>query len=140
MTAYYEQRPQVAATDDAAAPIHVSFSDVTLCLTERDASWLAANIQRVLRDLHRKLIESATPLTHEMRLGLKPGDRVVVRLDGVHPVGDDVYEVKHAPWQLGHGAWVIGLHGISGGYDLSRVTGIISTAHSRGPETRKVGA
>jgi hypothetical protein len=28
------------------------------------------------------------------------------------------------PWALGHGAWVVGLEGISGGYDCARVTPI----------------
>jgi hypothetical protein len=54
------------------------------------------------------------------------GDPQVVSDDERHP------DAKAEPWQLGHGVWVIGLKGISGGYDLSRVTGIISTVHSRG--------
>lgn len=31
-------------------------------------------------------------------------------------------KVRALPWQLGHGAWVIGVEGITGGYDLIRVT------------------
>lgn len=30
--------------------------------------------------------------------------------------------VKQLPWQLGHGQWVIGIEGFSGGYDILRVT------------------
>jgi len=30
--------------------------------------------------------------------------------------------IRHVPWQLGHGQWVVGLEGISGGYDVLRVT------------------
>ncbi len=29
--------------------------------------------------------------------------------------------VKYGPWELGHKQWVIGLEGIRGGYNLSRV-------------------
>lgn len=31
------------------------------------------------------------------------------------------HTVRTAPWQLGHGDWVVGLSGISGGYSLDRV-------------------
>lgn len=57
-------------------------------------------------------------MTTEEKRNLKPGDRVIVRR------GDnerEVCTVKIAPWQLGHGEWVIGLAGIAGGYDLDRV-------------------
>lgn len=49
---------------------------------------------------------------------LRPGDVVRVRADD-GTVSE--YVVRDAPWQLGHGAWVVGLRGMSGGYDLSRV-------------------
>jgi hypothetical protein len=55
------------------------------------------------------------------RRALKPGDVVAVRMD------DGTYKqctVKYAPWQLGHGEWVIGLQGIAGGYRLSRVVAV----------------
>lgn len=47
------------------------------------------------------------------------GAEVSVRLD----VGS-IFETttRSAPWQLGHGAWVVLLEGKTGGYDLSRVT------------------
>jgi len=60
-------------------------------------------------------------------INLKPGDTVVVRDDdGI----DTVREVKYAPWQLGHGKWVIGLQGISGGYSLDRVVKIVKLAEA----------
>lgn len=34
----------------------------------------------------------------------------------------EVRAIKYPPWQLGHGAWVVGLRGISGGYALERCT------------------
>ncbi len=134
MVKYFDGSPQVEIDDERHpdAPVAVRFGEHSLQLTEMDAAWLAENIQRELRERQRRQIASATPLTVEQKRQLRPGDRVVVRLDA-HPVGDDIYEVKSEPWQLGHGAWVIGLKGISGGYDLSRVTGIISTVSSRGP-------
>ena len=50
----------------------------------------------------------------------KIGDTViVVRDDG----REEQRRVRAVPWQLGHGAWVIGLEGISGGYDLRRIKG-----------------
>lgn len=134
-TTYLDQKPKVSRTfhqkeNDA---IRVSFSNVTLALSEVEASWLAENIQREIREIARAEVASAVPLTVEQRRTLQVGDRVVVRMDHVYPVGDMVYEVKYAPWQLGHGEWVIGLKGITGGYALDRVTGIVSTVHSRGP-------
>lgn len=66
------------------------------------------------------------------RQDLKPGDRVRVRDDAGNEAD---YHVKAAPWQLGHGEWVIGLRGISGGYALSRVVGV---AESREFEEREI--
>lgn len=63
-------------------------------------------------------------ITDADRLALKPGDRVRVRLDSGQV---DEFEVKYAPWALGHGTLVIGLRGIAGGYLLSRVVGIVAT-------------
>jgi hypothetical protein len=64
----------------------------------------------------------------ERRL-LKPGDRVVLR-------GDDgregEYVVKHAPWQLGHGEWVIGLFGLTGGWLLGRIVRQLPPAQNPG--------
>lgn len=36
----------------------------------------------------------------------------------------DIFETKtrSEPWQLGHGDWVVSVEGISGGYDLERVS------------------
>ena len=60
-------------------------------------------------------------MTDDERQKLNVGDVVIVRDDaGV----EAEYSVKHQPWQLGHGAWVIGLAGISGGYSLDRVVGL----------------
>lgn len=57
-------------------------------------------------------------MTDPERQSLVPGDCVAV-------LGDDEAElervVRLAPWQLGHGEWVIGLCDVSGGYLLSRV-------------------
>jgi hypothetical protein len=57
-------------------------------------------------------------MTHDERLALAPGDRVTVRRDHGN---ETEHVVRQAPWQLGHGTWVIGLTGISGGYALDRV-------------------
>ena len=62
------------------------------------------------------------PSDLERRL-LKPGDIVLVRDDDNDEAS---YEVRTAPWQLGHGKWVIGLRGISGGYSLDRVVKILA--------------
>lgn len=134
MSDYLQQNIEVRAeTRHDSAPVCVAFADVRLYLSDVEASWLAENIQRTIRERHRQRIASATPLTHEMRMGLREGDEVVVRMDHGHPIGDDIYRVRCKPWQLGHGAWVVGLDGISGGYALDRVVGIVSTVHSRGP-------
>ena len=61
-------------------------------------------------------------MTDHERMDLMPGDRVLVRDDAGNEAD---YIVKAAPWQLGHGEWVIGLRGISGGYLLSRVVRLI---------------
>lgn len=57
-------------------------------------------------------------MTNEERLALKPGDRVIVQMDDGREVP---FTVKYGVWQLGHGAWVVGLLGMVGGYDLERV-------------------
>lgn len=59
----------------------------------------------------------------DWRQSLKPGDRVRVRKDDG---GEFVTAVRHEPWQLGHGEWVLGLRGIAGGYLLSRVQAVLS--------------
>ena len=129
---YRDCGPVVSHDEDDAEPIRITFNGgSTMHLSEVDASWLADDIQRELREMHRQKLAKAVPLTCEMRRTLRVGDRVVVRMDHGHPIGDDIYTVKREPWRLGHGAWVIGLEGISGGYDLSRIVGILSTAYSR---------
>lgn len=51
-------------------------------------------------------------------LGFKVGDPViVVRDDGRR----EETTIACRPWQLGHGAWVVGLTGITGGFALGRV-------------------
>jgi hypothetical protein len=52
------------------------------------------------------------------RTMLHVGDAVIVQHDDG---AERKHFVKYAPWQLGHGGWVVGLSGISGGYDLNRV-------------------
>ena len=51
------------------------------------------------------------------QLNLSVGDLVEV-------IGDDgskkLKQVRIAPWRLRHGQWVVGLEGVSGGYDLTR--------------------
>lgn len=127
---YFEQTPRVWSKRDDANLIRVTFSDVTLALTTVEASWLAANLQKEIREVERAELGKALPLTVEQKRALRVGDRVVVRMDDGT---DQAWAVRCEPWQLGHGIWVVGLDGISGGYALGRVTGIISTAHSRGP-------
>lgn len=61
-------------------------------------------------------------MTQLERLGITDGDRVIVEDDSGATAE---YVVKSSPWQLGHGAWVIGLVGISGGYDLNRVRRVV---------------
>lgn len=52
---------------------------------------------------------------------LKEGDEVFVRKDDGRI---EKHIVRTAPWQLGHGTWVVGLSDISGGYDLRRVVSV----------------
>lgn len=61
-------------------------------------------------------------LNHDSRLSLKEGDVVAVTDDSGNSKD---WTVKYGIWQLGHGAWVCGLHGIAGCYDLNRVTHLI---------------
>lgn len=51
-------------------------------------------------------------------LDIEVGAPVIVTKDDGAKVATTV---TSKPWRLGHGDWVIGLDGISGGYDLSRV-------------------
>ncbi len=55
------------------------------------------------------------------RLALRPLDWVDVSRDNGEVVR---YVVTREPWPLGHGTYVIGLEGVSGGYDLRRVVAI----------------
>lgn len=50
--------------------------------------------------------------------GLRVGMAVRVRRDD-GSIQETVVETE--PWKLGHGGWVVGLAGISGGYDVMRV-------------------
>lgn len=52
------------------------------------------------------------------KINIKVGSKVRVTKDD-----GSIFEstVKYAPWQLGHGQWVIGVNGIAGGYALERV-------------------
>lgn len=64
-------------------------------------------------------------MTHDERLTLCPGDRVLVRTDSGAEL---TYRVKYRPWQLGAGTWVVGLEGIAGGYALERVVAVLERA------------
>ena len=56
-------------------------------------------------------------LVSQALIGLRPGDMVIVTRDD----GDEELRVvRTAPWKLGHGEWVVGLSGISGGFLLNR--------------------
>ncbi len=50
---YRETRPEVTSVPGDPEPIRVTFGDVTLCLSETQASWLESNVGRVRRDLGR---------------------------------------------------------------------------------------
>jgi len=77
------------------------------------------------RHQERKIVGTKTrhPLTvnnkvSPAQLALKPGAHVkVTRDDG----SVESRMVKSAPWQMGHGTWVVGISGIAGGYALCRV-------------------
>lgn len=49
---------------------------------------------------------------------LNPGDIAVYRRDDGSLTE---HVVKYAPWQIGSGHWLIGLHGIAGGVAAHRV-------------------
>jgi hypothetical protein len=53
------------------------------------------------------------------QLALKTGDPVNL-LDDFGNTKETI--ARSEPWQLGHGDWVIKVEGVSGGYDLSRIT------------------
>jgi hypothetical protein len=53
------------------------------------------------------------------RVGMKVS---VLKDDGFSMVTVTISE----PWQLGHGAWVVKVDGISGGYDCARVSPVES--------------
>lgn len=73
----------------------------------------------------QKGLSKAHHLTDSQRRQLVPGDTVLVTDDSGNQAE---FLVRHAPWQLGHGAWVIGLAGISGGYSLDRVERLVRSA------------
>lgn len=121
---YYEQKPKVTTVPGHAEPIRVSFSDVVLALDPVEASWLSANVGRAIRDMDREEQAKSKPITVAEKRTLKVGARVLVRDDGGY---EAIYDVRTEPWQLGSGHWVIGLKGISGGYSLDRVIGVLPT-------------
>jgi hypothetical protein len=126
MTVYFEQAPTVVkGRGDANDAVRVKFSDVTLALSLVEASWLAENLGRVIREVKAARRE-VLPLHEQLLLfNLQVGDKVLVQDDAGNK-GE--YLVKQAPWMLGHGAWVVGLSGISGGYSLEWVVGILEKA------------
>jgi len=68
---------------------------------------------RPTRSQQMKKIRDGAALAASMRAGM----RVLVRKDDG---AEELALVDRDPWQLGHGAWVIGLEGFSGGYDITR--------------------
>lgn len=84
-------------------------------------------------------------MSSEPFTALEPGDAVLVRHDDGHVAK---HVVRARPWQLGHGAWVVGLEGVSGGYSLDRVIAFLGAApvpekcavcrHRPAPENRSV--
>lgn len=52
---------------------------------------------------------------------LRVGQAVRVTMDNGNEVATTV---SRPPWQLRHGDWVVGLEGVSGGYDVMRVVGV----------------
>lgn len=59
--------------------------------------------------------------TTDQKLLLRPGHEVAVRMDDG---ARRAFVVARGPWPLGHGEYVIGLEGISGGYLLDRVLAV----------------
>jgi len=53
------------------------------------------------------------------QIGLRVGDMVLVKRDDGK---EELRSVRVVPWKLGHGEWVVGLEGISGGFLLCRCT------------------
>ena len=78
----------------------------------------AADVWCRVRDRLRGVLASPDPPFH----ALEPGDAVMVRHDD-HSLRRHI--VRQRPWQLGHGAWVVGLSEVSGGYDLGRVVAFL---------------
>jgi hypothetical protein len=81
----------------------------------------------------RAITEEDPDLEHRLRLkvarkmraldaqrseGFPVGTDVVIRMDDGKLVHS---RVKYAPWQLGHGQWVVGIEGMAGGIRLDRV-------------------
>ncbi len=65
------------------------------------------------------------------RFALAPGDEVAVVMDDG---ARRAFTVAREPWRLGHGAPVIGLEGIAGGYALERVAAVRRTDRTEGCE------
>jgi len=125
---YIDQKPVVFSktNNPANGVIRVKFSNVTLSLSLVEASWLAANIQREIRKVEQENPELCLPTGVQLQ-DLNCGDVVLVRDDQ----GNEAeYEVGSKPWQLGHGAWVVKLKGISGVYSLDRVVKIVRLAEA----------
>lgn len=118
---YYQQEIEVRLSDtDFEEPIRLCFGDISLALNTVQASWLAATLNQRVTAHHRRRISGAVPITVEEKRNLQVNESVLVRLDDGH---EDIFVVRAVPWKLNHGAWLIGLTGIVGGYDLSRVVG-----------------
>lgn len=61
-------------------------------------------------------------ISHTEASRLKVGDKIALMMDNGSA---SQFEVCSEPWQLRHGAWVVGVDGIRGGYSLERVVGIM---------------
>ena len=120
MTLYFDQKPKPGRLIQRQTERDVGerHADDTIGWVVFLAGDLAANLGREIR---------AFEMSDDQRRKLQAGDVVIVTDD--HGV-DAEYKVKYAPWQLGHGEWVIGLAGISGGYKLDRVTAFVRAAET----------
>ena len=119
MTLHVDQEIRVWSKNDAQEAIRLTFSDHTLALTIDKAALLVTLIQLEIQTARSNLASNL----ERGRLLLRPGDIVIVKDDNGNEAD---YEVRTAPWKLGHGQWVVGLKGVSGGYSLDRVVKIVS--------------
>jgi hypothetical protein len=71
----------------------------------------------------RRIKEANAKSETAAKLITRIGMKVSVRKDDGFSM---VTVTTSAPWQLGHGAWVVKVDGVSGGYDCARVSPVES--------------